>query len=172
MFGPAAVPLLSRATTNHDLDVSAAANELLQKACAESTITGPIPSASRLLADRRTPGATEVILAYLPAAPSTLLATVAQRALLDLSTIQGKPDPSFERTLANADPAVRAKAQTALELARRTASSNDCQQVFPKGIKFPFRRQVYHDDKKDREITVVDVQFYSQLPDSIFANPP
>jgi hypothetical protein len=171
-FGTAAVPLLGHATTSRDLDVSAAANELLQKASAESTDTGPIPSALRLLADRRPPGAIQVILAYLPTATSDLLASAAQKALVELSTIQGKPDPSFENMLAFADPGVRATAQRALESARRAAASNGGQQLFPKGLKFPFLRQIYHEGKREQEITVLEVGFYSQLPDSIFANPP
>jgi hypothetical protein len=125
-----------------------------------------------LLADRRTPGASEVILAYLPCAASDLLEGAAQRALADLSTNQGKPDPSFEKALANADPAVRVLARASLEASRRPPAPNTSRQVFPRGIKSPFHFVVDRDGKKAQEIEIVEVEFYSQLADSLFASPP
>jgi hypothetical protein len=171
-FGLCAVPLLRSAAKNQDLEVSAAANDLLEKANAESTITGPIPAALRLLTERRTPGAIEVILAYLPGASNDLLARAAQKALADLSTNQGKPDPTFEKALANAEPVVRATARLALDAATRPPATNIDRQLFLKGIKFPFRSAAYDNGKISQESEVIDVEFYSQLADSIFASPP
>jgi hypothetical protein len=171
-FGPCVVPLLRSAVKSQDLEVSTAANELLQKASAESTSTGSIPAAIRLLADHRTPGAIEVILAYLPGASSDLLSSAAQKALADLSTNQGKPNPSLVKALANADPVVRAMARAALEAARRPPAPNTSQQLFLKSIKFPFRFDQSRDGKKSHELKILDVDFYSQLADSLFASPP
>jgi hypothetical protein len=171
-FGPGAAALLRPATRSQDLEVSMAANELLQKANAESTSTGSIAAALRLLADRRTPGAIKAILAYLPCATSDSLANAAEKALADLSKNQGKPDPAFEKALAGTDQAVRAMAWAALEAVKRPSVGNISRQVFLKGIKSPFQFEVYRDGKKAQEIKVVEVEYYSHLADSLFSTPP
>jgi hypothetical protein len=135
-FGPRVAPLLRPAAKSQDLEVSTAANELLQKANAESTNAGSIPAALRLLADHRAPGAIEVILAYLPCASSDLLASGAEKALADLSTNQGKPDPSFEEALASANPAARAMARASLEVISRPPGANQSA-VIPEGHQVP-----------------------------------
>jgi len=175
-YGLCVAPLLRSAAKSRDLEIRTATNDLLEKAIAESANTGSIPAALRLLADRRTPGAIAVILAYMPCASSDLLSNAAQKALADLATNQGQPDPCFEKALANADPAVQAMARASVESARRLRATNTSQQLFLKGIKFPFRFQTDRDDKKEgkegQEIIFREIEFYSQLADSVFAPPP
>src|SRR5262249_20891348 len=162
-FGPGAAPLLRQAANSQDLEVSTAAKELLEKANAEATSAGSVPAALRLLADRRTPWAIDAILAYLPGAASDVLASAAQKALADLSTNQGKPDPSFEKALASASPAIQARALASLEAIKRPPAPNTSQPAFLRGLKSPFRFDLHRDGKQAQEINVTEGQYYTNI---------
>jgi HEAT repeat protein len=111
--GTMALPLLREATRSEDLEIARRA-----EGCIRGIRHDPahhLPSAAvRLLSLRRPEGAAEAILAYLPFAEDEAVADEAQRTLIALAVVDGKPDAALVKALTDPDVAVRSAAGEAL----------------------------------------------------------
>ena len=114
--GSPAVPALRR--LSHDLDnpeLARRARECLRWIEPPTGIDLTC-AAVRLLAQRRTTGGTEVLLAYLPCAENEAVTAALEKALANLAFTSGKPDPALLRALT--DPLALRRAVAAEVLCR------------------------------------------------------
>jgi hypothetical protein len=168
--GAAAVPLLTQAAQDPDPEI---ANRV--KRCLElinkTPDTDVLISAIRLLAIRRPAGAAEVLLAYLPSAPTEAVVQEVQSTLHSVAFEDGKPDNAVVQALQAKDPQRRAAAAAALNVDRKAAPERARQRLLLTGLKRPMKGSHYQDGKKTREWEVVDVQFFTKFDESVFAKP-
>jgi hypothetical protein len=107
--GNNALHFLKPALTDPDLEIARRAERCLE---AIHRGTGPmLPiAAARLLALRKPPGATEVLLGYVPFADDESVEEAVLLALLDVAVVQGKGNPALVTALVDGDPARRGAA--------------------------------------------------------------
>ncbi|MBI1917111.1 MAG: HEAT repeat domain-containing protein [Planctomycetes bacterium] len=112
-MGPAIAPLLREATASSDPEVLARAREAL--AAVEKTSTAPLLSAAvRLLAQRKSPEASKVLLDFAPSAGHLEVLEVMREVLPQLAVHDGKPDPALKTALTDKEGLRRALAIEAL----------------------------------------------------------
>jgi hypothetical protein len=169
--GASSAPLFARAAESRDAEIASAAKDWLQKT--NPKIPDPEITASviRLLGARKTRGALEAILLYLPSAASDSLAGEAQNALLALAVVDGKPDPAIGKFTSDADSLRRSTAEKLEGVIKTSQSGEGSQRLSLKGIKCPYRLQLFHDGKKEADFKVIELELYSRLPDNVFAKP-
>jgi hypothetical protein len=112
-IGPAAVPLLKQATKSTDIEVVRRAEDCL-KHIETGSSSAIVAAAARLLAVRKPPGTTEVLLAYLAVADDEMVADTIRTALDALAVREGKADPVLVAALTDKSPVRRAAAGAAL----------------------------------------------------------
>jgi hypothetical protein len=93
-LGPVAGPLLRQAAKDPDIEVVRRAEKCLQK-IEESAGPAVAAAAARLLAVRKPPEATAVLLAYLPFADGEVVGEEVHTALAALALPEGKPDATL-----------------------------------------------------------------------------
>ncbi len=91
-LGTAAVPFLERASRDRDLEVAQRADQCLRLIHETNHTSGLTAAAARLLARRNPPGATEVLLEYLPFAENDCALDEVQAALAVTAIKNGKPE--------------------------------------------------------------------------------
>ncbi len=112
-LGPAAAPYLRQAAAGADAKAADAARKCL--AVVEHNAVPALPTAAvRLLALRRTPGAAEALLAYLPSAEDDTVALEVRTALATVGVRDGKAEPALAKALEDASPLRRAAAAEVL----------------------------------------------------------
>src|SRR5947208_2201267 len=112
-MGPAIAPLLREATASSDPEVLARAREAL--ATVEKTSTAPLLSAAvRLLAQRKPPEASKVLLDFAPSAEHIEVLEVMREVLPQLAVRDGKSDPALKAALEDKEGLRRALAVEAL----------------------------------------------------------
>ncbi|HEV3203748.1 MAG TPA: HEAT repeat domain-containing protein, partial [Gemmataceae bacterium] len=107
--GNNALRFLKPALTDPDLEIARRAERCLE---AIQRGTGPmLPiAAARLLGMRKPPGATEVLLAYVPFADDESVEEAVVKALLDVAIVSGKGNPALVTALVDSEPARRGAA--------------------------------------------------------------
>ncbi len=167
--GITAIPLLTQALRDPDPEVAGLAKE-----CLEAIGKGPDPAvtvaAIRLLAMRKSAGAAEVLLFYLPSAPDETVAREVRAALAAVAYRDGKPDKDLLNALKDKDPQ-RQAAATALVGPGGKAQEMPGQRLLLPGLKGATKRAVYRDKKKGMEYEVTDIQIFNKLDDSVFSKP-
>jgi hypothetical protein len=166
-----AAPLFARAAQSPDAEIASGAREWLQKTNAKAPEAEITASVLRLLGARKTSGALEAVLLYLPSASSDSLAGEAQNALADLAMIDGKPDPVLGKFTNDADPLRRSTAEKLQSGMKRARNGNTSERLSLKGIKYPYRSQLYRDGKKMADFKVAELELFSRLADEVFAKP-
>lgn len=168
--GAVAVPLLTQAAQDPDPEI---ANRV--KRCLElinkTPDTAVLSAVIRLLAVRRPAGAAEVLLAYLPSAPTEAVAQEVQSTLHAVALREGKPDNALVQALEDKDPQRRAAAAAALGRNGQATPERAGQRLLLSGLKRPMKGSHYQDGKKSMEWEVVDVQFFTKFDESLFAKP-
>jgi HEAT repeat protein len=113
-LGPKVVPLLREATQNPDLERAQRAKNCL-KQIGETEDKSKLPAAAaRLLSIRNPPGATEVLLAFIPFTDDEVLKAETSKALKHLALAAGKPEPVLVKALTDSFAQRRAAAAEAL----------------------------------------------------------
>lgn len=167
--GITAVPLLRQALKDPDPEVAGLAKE-----CLEAIGKGSDPivtvAAIRLLAMRKSAGAAEVLLAYLPSAPDEAVAQETRAALAAVAFRDGKPDKALLQALKDKDPQRQAVA-AALVGPGGNAQEVPGQRLLLPGFKHAAKGEIHQDKKKSREYEVTDLQIFNKLDDSVFAKP-
>jgi hypothetical protein len=135
---------------------------------ADTTIPGAV---IRLLAQRHAPGATEVLLAYLPSAPDDAVVQEVQSALAIVAFEDGKPSPSLVKAARDAKSMRQTVAARILAGDVKAAPESSGRRLFPKGLKRATSGIQYKDGKMTIEWKLVDIQFFSQFEDKVFARP-
>jgi hypothetical protein len=168
--GAVAVPLLSQAAQDPDPEI---ANRV--KRCLELINKNPdttvLSAAIRLLAVRRPAGAAEVLLAYLPSAPTEAVAQEVQGTLQAVAFRDGKADQALVQALQDKDAQRRAAAGVALGRDGKPGPQQPGQRLLLYGLKRPMKGTQYQDGKKAMAWEVTDVQFFTRFDDSLFAKP-
>jgi hypothetical protein len=169
-LGDAAMPLLNRATHNSDPEIAGRAKE-----CLEQMGSGPDPALLqailRVIAQRRPPGATEVLLNYLPSSPSEVTTEEVRAALAAVAVSEGKPDQVLAAALTDSDPERRATAEAALGKAAVKGKTTGSRLLLLAGVKYPWKGERYTDGKESVTWEMIDVKFYSALDDHLFDKP-
>lgn len=112
--GPAAVPFLRHAVREgDDAERVGRARRCLEFLDGPKAATVPA-AAARVLAGRRTPGAAEALLAYLPLADDEATTDEVRNALAAVAFRGERPEPALLRALEDASPLRRAVAAEAL----------------------------------------------------------
>jgi HEAT repeat protein len=112
--GPVVMELLRQGINDPDLEVSRRCELCLQK-IKERDVPGDVPAAVvRLLVARKTPGAVEALLAYLPFTDSETVSDEIRTALAELAVQDGKADKTLIAALKDKLAARRAAAGEAL----------------------------------------------------------
>src|ERR1700722_17459625 len=111
--GKRAKPILQEAANNADLEVAYRARESLRR-IEQGATSMVVAAAARVLAQRKPDGATETLLAYLPAAEDDSVAEEVRSSLAVLAVREGQPDPVLVAALADKQPTRRAAAAVAL----------------------------------------------------------
>lgn len=114
-----ATPFLRPALDNPDPEVRRRAAECL-RLIERGEAPGLAAAAARALAARNPPGAAEALLAFLSCAADAATADAVRAALADLAVADDEADPVLVRGLADAEPARRAAAASALVRAGAT----------------------------------------------------
>jgi hypothetical protein len=169
--GANAAPLFAHAAESRDAEIASATKEWLQKTNAKVPDPEITARVLRLLGARKTPRALEAIFMYLPSASSDSLAGEAQSALVELATVDGRPDPALAKFAGDADSLRRSTAEKLQAGTKRAQNGNTNRRLALKGIKYPYRSQLYRDGKKEADFQIVELEFYSQLADDVFAKP-
>jgi len=168
-LGEAAVPSLSEAVNDSDPEIARRSRELLKK-IGNPSDPNVVLAAIRHLAYRKTEGAAEVLLAYLPSAPNEEVRQEAQAALAAVAVRDGKPDKVLLEALSAKDPARRTAAAAALGQ-DGDGKDRPARRVFLPGFKVPMKGLDYRDGKEERSWEVTEVKFFDSLPESTFAKP-
>jgi hypothetical protein len=169
--GASAAPLFAHAAQSRDAEIASAAKEWLQKTNTKISDTEITGSVLRLLGARKTPGALEAILVYLPSASSDSLASEAQNALVELATVDGKPDAALQKFTGDADSLRRSTAEKLQSGVARPRNETTSRRLSLKGVKYPYHLQQFRDGRKEADFKVVELELYSRLPDEVFAKP-
>jgi hypothetical protein len=112
--GPIALESLRQGLNDMDLEVSRRCEVCLQK-IRDRDVPGDVPGACvRLLGARKTAGAVEVLLAYLPLADNEPLADDIRNSLAELAVQNGKVDKALLAALTSKSAVCRAAAGEAL----------------------------------------------------------
>jgi hypothetical protein len=113
-LGMVAVSFLRQALQSSDLEVVRRAETCLRLIEDRDSRVGIPTAAARLLASRKTPGALQVLLGFLPFAENASVAEEVQSALVGLAVHDGKPDTALVTALGDKEPARRGAAAEAL----------------------------------------------------------
>jgi hypothetical protein len=167
--GEVALPFLSRAVEDPDLEVSERAKKCIQQIKVRSD-PKLVMAAIRLLGIRRPGGAARVLLDYLPSAPE---AEVTRELYITRHALgeHGKPDPILLEALKAKDPLRRAAAAAALGRDGGAFLRQAGRRVYIPGFKIPFKAVYFTDGKKTMELITTEIRFYNRLADRIFARP-
>ncbi len=168
--GAVVVPLLSQAAQDPDPEIANRAKRCLEL-INKNPDTAVLSAVIHLLAVRRPDGAAEVLLAYLPNAPTEAVAQEVQSTLQAVALRDGKPDQAVVGALQDKDARRRSAAALALGREGKAAPERPGQRLLLYGLKRPMKGVHYQDGKKEMEWEVTDVQFFTKLDDSIFAKP-
>lgn len=169
-MGKVAVPLLREAARSTDLEVSRRAKDCLQKIGEGKKSSAPLVAAVYLLGLRKPPGAAEALLNYLPGAEEEV-AREARAALFAIGQAKGEPDAALVKALEDKDPAKKAAAEAALGKDGGAYARQPGRRLAIPGLKLPMKSITYQDGKKIEEHEVVEVQFFNDFEDKLFAKP-
>jgi hypothetical protein len=112
-IGAVAVPFLTRATKDEDVEVARRAEACL-KLIEKSAGSGVTTAALRVLAHRKPAGAAAVLLDFLPFADDDTVAEQVRQTLAAVAMAGGKPDKAVEAALEDKSAVRRAAAVAAL----------------------------------------------------------
>jgi hypothetical protein len=118
--GPAALPFLRRALTDHDLEIARRAQLCIEQIEQQKETGGPLSAAARLVAVRKPVGAATALLAYLPFNEDEGIEEEILSALVLLNEGAGALDPALAGALHDRLAARRSAA--AFVLGRSTAA--------------------------------------------------
>jgi hypothetical protein len=168
-LGPLALPALRKATKAKDLEVARRAGRCLRRIerTAGSSVTA---AAVGLLALRRAPGATELLLGVLPGADEALARDI-RAALAALALRDGKPDPALLAALDAKEPARRAAAAAALGKDGGAYLKLPGRKLFLRGPLTPTKVLNAVDGEAQRSLEAVEVIYYNLLDDKLFVKP-
>jgi hypothetical protein len=124
-----------------------------------------------LVAVRKPAGASEVLLAYLPFAPTERLADEATAALAAVAVRDGKPDKVVVEALADKDPIRRAAAAAALGRDGGAFARRAEHRLLVEGLKRPMKVLVTRDGAKFSEWEVLEVRYFNKLDAGVFTRP-
>jgi hypothetical protein len=112
--GPVVVELLKDHLKDSDPEIARRAEKCIER-IKEKDLPADVPAAAaRLLANRKPPGAVEILLTYLPFADNEGVAEEVRNALAALAVRDGKPQKVLVDALADRNPVRRAAAGEAL----------------------------------------------------------
>ncbi len=170
-LGAVARPELRRATKGDDAEVATRAKRCLDKIAEVAGPEGLLMAALRLVAERKPPGAAEVLLALAPTLTDEADARELKNALAAVAVRDGKPDRAVAKALEDADPARRAAAAAALGKDGGAFEKEPGRRLFLTGLKRPMKTTYYQDGEKQLVLEVTEVQLYNRLEDRLFAKP-
>jgi hypothetical protein len=124
-----------------------------------------------LVAVRKPAGAAEVLLAYLPFAPTERLADEATAALAAVAVRDGKPDKVVVEALEDKDPIRRAAAAAALGRDGGAFARRAEHRLLVEGVKRPMKVVVTRDGAKFAEWEVLEFRYFNKLDAGVFARP-
>jgi HEAT repeat protein len=159
--GPEAIPLLRRAVNVADAEASVRA----KKALAAVEKKHPRKSgaaagdAARLLALRRTAGAVEALLAFVPNAEEDAVDEI-RAALILLATRDGKADPALIAALTDKSPERRIAAGVALARGGPKDQQPDVRKLLQDdvpGVRLPIAEALIHAGDKDAVSVAIDL---------------
>jgi hypothetical protein len=168
--GNTAAPLLKQALKDPDPEIAGLAKECL-RAIGKSPDPGLALAAIRLLAMRKSPGAAEVLLGYLPSAPNEAVVQEVQAALAAVAFRDRKPEAVLVQALQDKDSQRRAAAAALLGSDRKGPADFPGQRLLLPGLKFATKVVVKENGSKIMELEVSDFQIFNKVDDSIFSKP-
>jgi hypothetical protein len=125
-LGMIAVPFLRQAAMSTDLEVACRADACLRHIEAKDLRVGVPAAAARLLAVRKTEGATDVLLAFIPSIENDTVAEEVRTALVAVAVHDGKPEKALLEALH--DP-VSARRGAAVEILSQAGLAKQQPQV-------------------------------------------
>ncbi len=168
--GGPAVPFLTEAAKDPDAEIAKRAQQCLDQIKGEQD-AGATTAVVRLLGLRRPAGAAAALLDFLPAAAEAKLAREVRYALAAVAYTDGKPDAALAQALEHKDPARRAAVQEALKKEDGKGAEPPGRRLFTPGVKIATRITEYREGKKVMEWERLEVLFYNQFDDALFAKP-
>jgi hypothetical protein len=124
-----------------------------------------------LVAVRKPAGAAEVLLAYLPFAPTERLADEATAALAAVALRDGKPDKAIVEALDDKDPIRKGAAAAVLGRDGGTFARRAEHRLHLPGLKRPMKVVVTRDGAKFAEWEVLEVRYFNKLDANLFTKP-
>jgi hypothetical protein len=170
-LGEAAVSFLKQALKSSDLEVVRRAEGCLQmirtdpaRKERENAVSA---AAVRLLAAKKSAGATEALLAFLPLANDEAVEREIRAALRALALLDAKPDPTLVQALADKDPLQQSAAAEALGKVPLPPG----RKIIIGGVKRPMKAEVFRDGAVFMTREVLEVTYFNKLDDKLFAMP-
>jgi hypothetical protein len=124
-----------------------------------------------LVAVRKPAGAADVLLAYLPYAPTERLADEATAALAAVSLRDGKPDKAVMEALEDKNPIRKAAAAAALGRDGGAFARRAHYRLSLEGLKRPMKVVVTRDGAKFAEWEVLEARYFNKLDANLFSKP-
>jgi hypothetical protein len=169
-LGAEAVPLLTDALKNADLEVVRRAKHCLEKI---GKVGGKTESprlagaAARLLAAKRPPGAAEALLEFLLAGRDEYSARETRAALARVAFRDSRPDKTLVDAADSKDAARRTAAQEALGRVPLPVG----RKILLEGLKRPTTVVVYRAGRKFMEWHLTEITYFNKLDDKQFTTP-
>jgi hypothetical protein len=169
-MGLKAAPLLRQAAREGDGEARRRAEQCLQELVSDpdQALTAAV---ARLIALRRPAGAVEVLLDYVPWAPSEAVTREVQAALAEIADASGKQDPALVRALKDRDPQRRAAAAAALGRDGGAFRKQGWRRVFLEGLRLSTRAELYRDGQHFMDLETTETRYFNRLDDSLFTRP-
>jgi hypothetical protein len=172
-MGKVAVPLLRDAAKSTDPEVARRARFCLQQLGPDNGPVNRSPAlvaAVYLLGLRKPAGAAEVLLNALPGAEEEVTREI-RAALYALGQAKGPADEALVKALDDKNPVKKAAARAALGKDDGAYARQPGRRVAIPGLKMPMKSITYQDGKKLEEHEVLDVQFFNDFEEKLFAKP-
>jgi hypothetical protein len=172
-LGKVAVPLLRDAAQSSDPEVARRARQCLNQIGpgeAAPHRSATLIAAVHLLGLRKPAGAAEVLLNALPSAEAAVAREI-RAALYAIGTDKGQTEEALVKALEDSNPLKKAAALAALGKDGGVYARQPGRRVTISGIKMPMKSISYQDGKKLEEHEVLEVQFFNDFDNKLFAKP-
>jgi hypothetical protein len=172
-LGKVAIPLLRDAAQSTDPEVARRARLCLEQigpADVAANQSETLIAAIHLLGLRKPAGAAEVLLNALPGAAENVAREI-HAALYAVGQAKGPPDEALVKALDDEGPVKKAAARAALGKDGGAYAKKPGRRVSIPGVKLPMKSITHQDGKKLEEHEVLEVQFFNDFEDKLFAKP-